>query len=142
MIFVDLIFALLIALLLASLLVGAIGWRHPRHGGAGVGLLFLFILFFVVVWGAGVWAPAWGPAMWGGYWMPFLVVGAMVALIVLAIGSAAAPPRPPIEDRAVDERPEEREGDVVATGLAAVFGVFFWILIIAAVVIIIVRYAT
>lgn len=145
MILIDFVFAFLIAMLLAVVMVPLLGWRHPRTADAATGLLFLFLLMLAVVWAGGVWSPRYGPMLWGGYWLPFLVVGVIAALIILAIGAANETPPPPSPDappgtpeRLVAE--ENRRKSKLAGGAAAVFGLFFWILLIAAAVAVVVRY--
>lgn len=138
MVFVDLMFAFVLALLLALLLVGLFGWRHPRHPGARTATVFLFFLLLAAVWAGGVWSAPYGPVIWGGYWLPFLIVGLFLALIILAVAEAAIPPR---ARRPVEPPPEGEPADVgAATGIAAVFGLFFWLLLIGAIIAIIVRY--
>lgn len=144
MILIDLIFAVIVALLISLLLAGVMGWRHPRTAGAGPAMLFLFLLLLVVVWAGGAWSRPYGPPMWGGYWLPYLVIGLFVALVLLAIGAAGATETKsrPLPRTAAQAEPTatDAEEEAVAVGLAGIFTVFFWVLLILGVLAIILRY--
>lgn len=137
MILLDLLFAFLMALILAALLTGPAGWRHPRRpDGWGTGL-FLFLLLLPVIWAGGVWLSPMGPPVGGSYWLPLVVVGVMVALLVLAIGSSGGPTTLRDNARAGAETGAGTEPDVneaAALGITALFGFFFWLLLLAGVV--------
>lgn len=143
MFLIDLFFAFLVALLIAVILAGPLGWRHPRGDSAVAASLFLFILLLAVVWAIGAWMTPYGPPLWGSYWLPFLFVGVMVALVILAIGAAADSSWPPDKlppKTQVTPDPEIKEAEAAAAGAAAIFGVIFWILLIAAIAAIIAAY--
>lgn len=133
-------FAILISILLALLLVGAAGWRHPRHDSALGATLFLFLLLLFVSWAGGLWIAPYGPTVWGGAWLPTVGIAVITALIVLAIGSSTSPP--PRTPESVEEAAIEEEEAVAATSFAVVFGVFFWLLLGATLVAVIVRMFT
>jgi len=122
----DLLFAFLVAVLMAGLLVGLTGWRHPsRTGDGAASAVFLLIILTLLVWAGGTWSQPYGPMLWGKYWLPFLVIGLVLALLL----AATAPPRssrPPHETTS----PEiETDG----AGIAALLGLFFWLLALLAV---------
>lgn len=145
MIVTDLIFSLLVAVLLGSLLVWGLGWRHPRHGGAGVGLLFLLIVLFAATWVGGTWTGPYGPALWGAYFVPFLVMGLLFAFLLMTVATAPVdlPPRDLERNPEASQPPEMlTEEQAVAGGIAAVFGIFFWFFILIAVVAVLVQYLT
>lgn len=129
---VELLFALVIALFLSLILVAAIGWRHPARGGSGPAVFFLFLIIFLVAWAGGAWMEPFGPVLWGGYWLPFLLIGLFVALIL-----AAVTPGEPRRRRAASGLPSEMERaarqEETAAG-AVLFGVFFWVLLIVALI--------
>jgi len=118
----DVIFALAIGLLFAALLVMALGWRAPGADGAGAALLFVFLVVLFGVWGAALWLPPYGPVLMGGYWVAPLVVGLLLALVLVA----AAPPRP-----RTSTTPEVVEGTPEGEAAATAFGLFFWIMLLA-----------
>lgn len=124
MLILDLVFVLLVSVVLASLITGLAGWRHPRLR-TGRGTLF-FLLFFLIpiVWAGGLWLTPIGPTIYGSYWLPPLLVGLLVTMIVLSIG-AAGPPNPEMYQ---DVGP----GEQAALGITAALGVFFWLLLLAA----------
>lgn len=140
MFFIDLIFAVLMAALVALLLVGAWGWRHPRHPGAGPAALFLFLILWAVIWAFAVWSAPVGPVAWGGYWLPYLVIGLMLGLLFLAVAQMAGP----ADKTRSEHAPTTGTGEPLEStpGIAAVFGVFFWLLIVAALIIIFFAYQT
>jgi hypothetical protein len=122
MFFVELVFALVLAVVLSLLLTGGLGWRRPGQGVFWSNVIFLFFLFFLISWAGGVWLPSFGPMLWGGYYLPFLLTALIVVLVLLAI----VPPRVPGLRRgeSVDQRVVSRENPVVERTL----GVFFWVL--------------
>lgn len=140
MILIDFTFAAVIALVLSLAMVAVLGWRHPKHTGAGPGWLFLFILLVAVIWGMGVWWPTFGPTLWGAYWLPYVVAGLITALIVLAVGWPARRSDQHVHHYHPDVEPDERQHEVEALSWAAVFSVFFWLLFLIAMIAVIVRY--
>lgn len=83
MFFIDLLFALVIALLLTA--VFAAGFR--RRGPWGIWWIFLLVIF-LAAWAGGVWMTPFGPTLFDVYWLPFVFVGLVAALLL----AAAAPP--------------------------------------------------
>ncbi|MEW5745957.1 MAG: hypothetical protein AB1805_11045 [Nitrospirota bacterium] len=124
----DLIIALLIAI--AVTFVFAVVFR--RVGPWFSVIVFFFVIFFAA-WAGGIWLPPAGPSLWGIYWVPFLVV----ALIFAFLLAATAPALPKREGRESPTPDTEKEKQA-----AAVFGIFFWILMVALGVTIIARYIT
>jgi len=147
--FVDFAFALIAALLLALLLAFGAGWQHPRRPGGGVAVLFLFLVALPLIWAVGAWARPWGPSLWGVSWVPFLGAALIIGLLILVLGATARPPEPRAGDPrvpAVGEPPEpepaEETGIAAAAGmgLLAVFSLFFWLLLVVAIIAIFVAY--
>jgi hypothetical protein len=125
MFFVDLLFALILALIITGIFVLAL--RTP--GPWGLWWVFLLVIF-LAAWAGGLWITPFGP-MWGTVsWLPFLITGLLVALIL----AAASPPRQPRTPRQAiaQERAEE------AAFLA--LNVFFWVLVVGLGVAIILAY--
>jgi len=125
MLLVDLAFALFFAFLLAAVLAGALGWRHParrEEDTAWPGAIFLFLILFFLIWAGGAWIGPFGPLLWASAWLPFLIVGVVVGLIVLAVSEPPRRRRPPV-------REQPAESEQVARG-AVIFGVFFWVLML------------
>lgn len=131
MILIDFIFAFLIALLIAGVLSAMFGGRGVRRVGAWPVFLFLFLILFPTTWAGGVWVAPFGPVAWGGSWLPFVTVGILAALLLAALAPTARPPRG-VADVTEPARKDE------AAALAV--GGFFWLLLIAFAVAIIVRY--
>ncbi len=129
MVWFDLVFALVLGVLVAFLLVALLGWRAPGSDAAGAGLLFVFLVVLLGAWGAALWMPAYGPVLAGGYWVAPLAIGLILALLLVAAGPP--PPR---------RRPEIVEGTPEGEAAATAFGVFFWILLLAMALIIILGY--
>ena len=135
MLWIDLIWAFLLALLFALLLAGPLRWRHPSRSGGAVPLaaVFLFTIFFLAIWAGGRWLAPIGPPLWGGYWLSFLLVGLFV-LLLLATVSPPAPPPPPRTPAEVHSEIQKEE----AAG--TVLSVFFLLLLVALIVAILLSY--
>ena len=141
MFFVELIFVLVTVLLITSLF-SACGVRC----GPWPGVLWLFVMLFLVTWALGIWIRPIGPPLWGAYWVPYLLVAFFLAVLLAA--TAPAPPQPPVQPpgatplpgsrtRAeVNEEAAEEEAAVVTT-----LNVFFWLVLLLAVIAIVVHYA-
>lgn len=131
MLVMDLVFVFLMAVLFSVLLTSGFGWRHPAREEMWPAGIFLFTILFLVMLGGGLWIEPWGPLVAGVAWVPYLMLGLLVLLLVLAAAAPARPSRTPAE--AAQETEE-------ATAIGAVFGVFFWILVVALLVSIVVRF--
>lgn len=126
MFWIDLLLVIFIALILSSLLSWGLGWRHPAGDGAlGASFLFLFLIILFAMWAGGAWIRPWGPVGYSTTWLGLLLIGAFVALLIAAV--AAPTRRPPTLSEARVQVQEE-------TTMAAVFGLFFWILIVGLVI--------
>jgi len=122
MIIMDFLLIFLFAAIMASVLNWGLGWRHPAYTGTGSGsAMFLFMILLLAMWAAGSWLEPWGPVWRGSPWLNFLAVGLLVSLLVLAI---AAPTRKPRTPREAEKEVED------AAAVGAVFGLFFWLLLI------------
>jgi hypothetical protein len=120
MIWVDLFFVVVVALLFSIILAVPLRWRHPRRSEGGwLAAVFLFMLFLFGVWAIGAWASPVGPPLWGRAWLPFVVAGVVIALIVAAVSPAN--PRP---DLATEPR------DAASSAVVTVFGILFWLTVI------------
>jgi hypothetical protein len=95
------------------------------------------LIVFLATWSGGVWLKPIGPALWGIHWLSFLFVGIVVGLI-MAVFSYQKPPMGRQETLAMLERMEEREMLREATYIT--LSLFVWILLIALVVAVILRY--
>ena len=121
MIWTTFLLLLVFALLLSSVLAWGFGWRHPARADAvGTAALFLFLILLFSMWAGAAWIPPWGPLVFGTPWLELLLIGLLVSLLVLAIGTPAR--RPHTLHEAAEEAREE-----AAVGTA--FGVFFWALL-------------
>ncbi len=135
MFLVDLAFALLFAFLVAAVLAGLFGWRHParrEEDTAWPGAIFLFFLLFFLIWAGGAWVGPFGPLLWASAWLPFLVVGLVIGLVILAVAEPRRPRRPAPREPLDEER---------ATRGAMIYGAFFWILLLVLLLAIVVAYA-
>ena len=134
MLWTDIAFALLIALILAAVFVPLLGWRRPGDtigdeleedaAGWGAAFLFFFLIVFLFTVAAGLWLEPVGPVAWGVPWLGFLFIGILVALLLAA---AAPPPRR-------GPRPMEGTEEQLDIEEAAGLGLFFWLLIFVLVI--------
>jgi len=132
MIWMDILFAFVAAVVFTLLLAGLLGWRHPAGAatGAGEAILFAFIVLFLGAWVGGVWIAPFGPTLGGVTWVPF----ALAALFVMFLLLAAAP----LRRTSRSARPEQQQ--LEAPVPAIVFGGFFWLLVVALIIALIVAY--
>lgn len=135
MIWVDILFAFVAALVFSLLLAALLGWRHPSGAatGAGEAILFAFIVLFLGAWVGGIWLAPFGPTLWGVTWVPFLLAALFVMFLLLAVapGRRRRGPGRPLQ-------PPGPEGETPLPGV--VFGGFFWLLVIAVIIALIVAY--
>lgn len=128
MLLADILIVILFALILSAIIGWGLGWRHPSQSStAAASLLFLFVVLLLAMWAAAIWMPEWGPVYYGSAWLGILLVGLFIALVILAVASPDWRRRGP---RRVDLEAE------TAAETTAVFGCFFWILLIAFLVVI------
>jgi len=113
MLIVDFVVVLIIVLVLTA----AFGAGYRRHRGAP--LMAFFLILFTLTWAVGVWALPVGYPLLGVYWLPFLAAGIVFTLLLLVL----LPP-PPRSSGATSC------GSVSASE-TELFGVYFWILIVA-----------
>ncbi len=92
-------------------------------------MLFVFFIVFFFSWAAGVWMTPFGPAVYNVYIMPYILFGLLIAILLVAV---AAP------EKRVSPPPAEPE----ETAAGAVFGLFFWVLIVGLLVAVVVKYST
>jgi hypothetical protein len=137
---VDLFLALVVAIVLSLVLVAVLGWRHPARDETVPALFFVFFMIFPAAWAVGVWMVPFGPTAWGATWLPFVVIGLLVAFVIAAAvpgpgrrGRSARHPSTEVQERLAAEQEE------VTTGVA-IFGLFFWLVMLASLVAIVAAY--
>jgi hypothetical protein len=126
---VDVLFALVFALLLTGIFTATFRRRGPWDIWWG----FLLVIF-LGIWAAGLWITPvpFGPTWLTLSWLPALIVGVFLALLL----AAATPPQPPRTPRTRRAAPGE---EVEETTLIAL-DVFFWVLVVGMVLSIILAY--
>jgi hypothetical protein len=134
MLILDLLAALVVAIILSALFALA-----TRRDARKKGLIWLFLLIFLVTWSGGIWARPFGPTLWGVHWLTFFLVGVIVAL-VLAVFSHRRAPRGRRETLDMLERMEEEK--VMEEATYVTLSLFFWLLLIALIVAVAVRYVS
>lgn len=132
MIILEVLIALSVSLLLSSVFALA-----TRRGGRRTGLFWLFLIIFLATWAGGIWLRPFGPTLWGIHWLAFLSVGLILALI-LALSAPGKPPKGRHETLEMLERiRKEKEMEKFAY---ITLNTFFWVVILALFVVIIIRY--
>ncbi|MFP4477036.1 MAG: hypothetical protein ACLFOY_15860 [Desulfatibacillaceae bacterium] len=131
MLIVDLVLALLFALIVSLLFLAVLKTRNPWASFP----LFLLILF-LATWAGGAWMSPFGPVVWGSPILPFLFIALIVGLLLAAAAAA------PSEDiaRSAGEHPDPAAGKQAEREVVRAIGVFFWILVVILLVALIVRY--
>ena len=125
MLFVDLLFALAIALFF-TVIFTVLGRRKKPWNR----LIVFFLIIFFSAWAGGVWIAPAGDISLGIYWLSFFVTGLIFALVLETV--AAFSPR----SSQIDNKEMHKEEEELETAL----GTYFWILILAFIVLIIVGY--
>lgn len=122
---VDVLFILLIAFVFSVFMTGSAGWTHPRDQSAVSGTIFLFLVFGLLIWAVSVWIEPAGPEVLGFAWAAPLVTGLILALLLLAVS---------VPSRTSDEEKITKSSGVLRPSSGPpgrAFGVFFWILLVA-----------
>jgi len=128
--FIHFVLAFFTALILTMIFVGGL-----RRGGPWASFLAFFIVTFLASWAGGLWMQPLGAALWGVYWLPFLLVGLIFALVIAAVSTPSKPERSTVK---LVQEPEIEE--TRAKSALTAFGLFFYIVVIALAVAIMVRY--
>jgi len=113
---IDPVLALLLAGLFCAVLVGALGWRHPKRPSAAPSLLFLFLMLFPILWVGALWITPIGPTLFGVAVLPTVLIGLLVALIIALLHEGTPRVRPGADTNAVE-----------AGAATTVFGILFWL---------------
>lgn len=128
-------YEMLLALLLALIVVAVVTPSRRYRGQPGKSLLlFFFPLLFLLIWMTGAWLVPIGAPVAGVYWASFVAAALFLGLLLFALSTQSAPPR-----RKGDVEPANAEKEAAA-GTAVVFGIFFWALVIAAILALFARY--
>lgn len=126
-----------IALFVASLFF----YGLRRRGPWGAFWVFLLILI-LAAWVGRLWITPAGPLIWGYGWLPVLFWVFMIALLI-GIASPGEDDRRVDGDETIDYEPETKTRlSRDERGVAAVFGIFFWMLLLLFAVAIIVGLMT
>lgn len=121
----GILFILVIAAVLSAILVGALGWRHPRTPSAWSGAFFAFLLVAMMMWAASIWVQPMGPQVAGLAWAPVVGFGVLIALLLVALAEPSSAVREARHRAPHDESPPASR--------PSTFGAVFWILLIAAI---------
>ncbi len=127
----DMLLAIALALLVILLLAPT---RRYRGANGTPAWIFLFPLLFLLIWASGAWLTPIGAPVAGVYWLSFLVPAIFLALLLFAL---AHPSAPPAEG---DDITPGNAAEEAAAGTVLAFSIFFWIVLIGALVAVIVRY--
>jgi MFS family permease len=122
MIFVEMLFALAIALLFTVVFTALSRRARSRRR-----LVIFFSIIFFAAWAGGVWIAPVGPALLGVYWLSFFIAGLIFALVMEAVSALSSP----VQSSDIQKKEENIEIEM---------GMFFWVLFFAFVVLIVVGY--
>lgn len=140
--YLDLLFILIIALVIGAIFYYGFGKRGPY----GAFWIFLLILFLAGLAGR-YWITPAGPVIWGFAWLPLIFWIFIIGLLL----AAATPVKNERVDAARDQERIISSGDVDrvdreritaedrrgSAGVAAAFGIFFWLLLLLLIIAII-----
>jgi MFS family permease len=122
MIFVEMLFALAIALLFTVVFTALSRRARSRRR-----LVIFFSIIFFAAWAGGVWIAPVGPALLGVYWLSFFIAGLIFALVMEAVSALSSP----VQSSDIQKKEDNIEIEM---------GMFFWVLFFAFVVLIVVGY--
>lgn len=128
----DMLFALILTILVIALL--APSERYAGRSGAA-GLAFFFLLFFPLIWLGGAWMTPVGPPIAGVYWLSFVLPAFFLLALLFALDPG--PRVRQVADTGSDEFAKQEQPDSVEV----TFSIFFWVLLVCAIVALILRYA-
>ena len=101
------------------------------------GLVWLFLMIFLATWAGGTWLKPFGPTLWGIHWLAFLLVGIIIVMfLVIFIPQKTPKGRQDTLDM-LERIEQEKELEKVAY---ITLNIFFWVLLSALVIAIILRY--
>lgn len=130
---------ILFILIIAAIVGGIFYYGFGRRGPVGAFWAFLLILFLAGLAGR-LWITPAGPEVWGFAWLPLIFWVFIIALLIAAATPEADEDVDPARDqeRIVSQTDATRsardrriaEDRVESTGAVAVFGIFFWMLLL------------
>lgn len=131
MIFYDLLLAAVLAIIVVAILLPTGRYRGDERVSPA---LFFFPLLLLLIWTLGAWITPIGAPVAGVYWLNFVIPAAFLLVFLFALSSPSEPSR--------------REGDVIpenareeaAAGTVIAFSLFFWGLLAAALIALVVHY--
>lgn len=127
---------MIVSIVLATTIALLLTFMRPRDGAPRLALFFFFLLTtFPLIWMAGLWMIPVGPPFGGVPWLGYILVSLFLLLFVLVVLPPSRAPRHGDEIVPADAEREAREGTAIF------FGLFFWLLMIATAVALLVRYA-
>jgi len=129
MLITDLLFALFFALLFTAVFSGLFQVRGPWAS-----IPLFFIIVFLSTWAIGAYISPFGPGLWGGFWLPFFLSGLVVSLLLAA--AVVSVPKRETTVELIDLKARAKDQKRALTTL----GVFFWILVVALIIMIVMRY--
>lgn len=126
MFFLDLLFALFIAILMTGIF--GLLFRRLRMG---IGLFIFLIVLFLATWAGGLWIAPFGPTLLNVAWLPFLLVGLFFALLMITLIPPTRTPRT-LEEARIQASSE--------TEAVIFIDIFFWILLIGLLIAVVAAY--
>ena len=129
----EIIFALIIALVVSTIIGMALRREGPRTG-----FFLMFITIFLITLAGGLWLTPAGPYGRGLYWLPFIVVGGLGSYILYL----RAPRKPPHSRKETIETLDRiAESKQLEKLTYMTFDLFFWILLLFLLAIILIYYS-
>ena len=129
----EIIFALIIALVVSTIIGMALRREGPRTG-----FFLMFITIFLITLAGGLWLTPAGPYTRGLYWLPFIVVGGLGSYILYL----RAPRKPPHSRKETIETLDRiAESKQLEKLTYMTFDLFFWILLLFLLAIILIYYS-
>lgn len=125
MFLLDFLFALILGLLLTAIFTA--GFRVRGPWGAWWAFLLIVVL---AAWAGATWTRPIGPPLFGVNWIPLVFAGILFAVLLAAV----VPSRPPRTRAEAIAQARSEEAAV------AVFGIFFWVLLVSLLIAVLLGY--
>jgi len=127
-----------LSIIIALVFSAIFAWIIRRQGPRG-GFFWFFLIILLATWAGGIWIEPIGPVLWGVYWLPFLFIAFIFSLI---LSLSAHDRKPRTREDTLKEIEDARKEEALQELTYVTLNLFFWFLLAALAVAIVIRYVT